>query len=165
MNFDIKLINNPQDFKVLFIIRIMLKHESFPLFGHLYYTRNLTDNYNANNIDLLDDSIFDSIKKVYPDSYIVVKKNILIQNELENILETYRGKDDLHFNISFSPEIPYEKMSIVNPSDLKGYRIRFDFIRSIPYNEKTEYINNNLFAEFSVDEARNFDNAIKSLNK
>lgn len=156
---------NINDFKVLKIIRIEDNSKWNYFAGYLYYIRKLTKKYKAENTDYIDEMIFNSIKKVYPDSRLVVNKDIMFENQLDDILKSFSGKNDISFKISFIPYVPYDKMFEINDKEIYSYTFEFNFNRISLWTdeEKLKYINNHLQAEIPFDKIEDFNYQIKNI--
>jgi hypothetical protein len=156
---------NINDFKVLKIIRIEDNSKWNYFAGYLYYTRKLKPKYKAENKDYIDDMILASIKKVYPDSRLVINKDIMFENQLDDILGSFSGKKDIDFKISFIPNVPYDRMYEISDKEIYAYTFEFNFNRISVWTdkEKLKYINNHLQAEIPFDKIDDFNHQIRNI--
>lgn len=149
---------------VLKVIRIQENTNWNYFAGNLYYTRKFTKNYKAENSDYIDEMILTSIKKVFPDSHLVVNKDILFENQLEELLNAYSGKNDVDFKMSFVPSIPYDKIFEINDMEIYSYTFQFNFNRiSLFDDDKLKYVNTHMQAEIPFDKIEDFNYKIKTI--
>ncbi len=153
------------DMQVLKVIRVQDNSKWTYFAGNLHYTRKMTPNYQSINSDFIDDMIFNSIKKVYPDSRLIVNKDIIWEGQMKDILNAYSGVEDISFKMSFIPMVPYDKMTEIYNMDIYIYTKEFYINRvSIIEKEKLKFMNNHMHADIPFDKIVDFNKKIKTIN-
>lgn len=156
-----------EQWKVLKIVKVEDPSKWNYFSGYIYYLRNLTTEYDEKKPDYLDELIEQAIRKVYHDSRIEYSKNILFKNQLEDVLKGFTGKkdDSLKFNITFIPEIPFDKMEEVKRKQLYTYTYPLNFSR-ISFNEaeKLKFLNTHFQSEIPFEMSSDFSERIYSVN-
>jgi len=155
-------VNNME---VLKIIRVQDNSKWNYFAGNLYYTRKMTKDYQSHNVDFIDDMIFESIKKDYPDSRIVVNKNIMWENQMNETINSYSGANDVEFKITFMPSIPYDKMDKISNIDTRIHTKEFNINRiSLTEKETLKYMTNHIQADIPFEKITEFNTKIQTIN-
>jgi hypothetical protein len=152
------------EMEVLKLIRVQ-ENSSWNYFaGNLYYTRKMTKEYQADSPDFIDEMIMSTIKEVYPDSRLVQNKNIMWENQMDDILQSYLGETDVEFKMTFMPTIPYDRIRELDSNDMKSHTKEFNISRvSLNDIEKLKYMNNHMHAEIPFDKITEFNGLINKI--
>ena len=89
----------------------------------------------------------------------------MFENQLDDILKSFSGKNDINFKISFVPNVPYDKMFEINDKEIYAYTFEFNFNRISLWTdkEKLKYINDHLQAEIPFDKIEDFNFQIRNI--
>ena len=152
------------EFKVLKVIRIENINRFQYFSGHLYYIRKLTKEYSAETPDFVDKMIFDAIKKIYPTAIEILNRNIFFQGQQEEMLTQFNGKDDLDFQITFTPFIPLDKYDQISQMEIYGYTKKlFLKYHSMTNKDLPLIVMDHFQTEIPFEKIQDFNAAIKTI--
>lgn len=162
-NFTPLKINN---LKVLKIIRVQDNMPWNPFSGNLYYTRELTSDYNSSTTDFIDSAILDAIAKVFPDSRLMINRNIVYEGLIDDILQSYPGEEDKEFKITFITDVPFDQFQNIDRLKICNPTLIFKFRRtSLNDPKKLEIVNTHIQAEIPYEKAAEFCTKYKLIDK
>jgi len=152
-----------KDLKVLKVIRIVGPY--WNLFtGFILYSRPFSKTYNSDTSDLLDIEILNAIKKQFPDSNLVINKEIFFVEEYESIKKMYSNGHAFDFTITFLPQVSHGTLNELLEKKIYGYSQKFP-IRLMFHanNEKINEIQHFSMVYIAIEQYAEFEKLLKTL--
>lgn len=152
-----------KDLKVLKVIRIVGPY--WNLFtGYVLYRRPFSKTYNSDTSDLLDIEILNAIKKQFPDSNLVINKEIFFEEEYESIKKMYSNGHTFDFTITFLPLVSHETLNELSKKRIYGYSQKFSIsLMAGVNNEKVNDIQHFSMVSIPIEQYTEFEKLLKTL--
>jgi hypothetical protein len=150
--------------RVIKVIR--LYDEICKITSFLIYKRYLTENYNSETSDMLDNAIIGGIKPLYKKVELVLSQNLLFSNTELLLMNQYACEVKLPFKIHFNPTIEFQ-----NYEDFQG--ITFPTLdqvfnlypRTNSDNENIRNLRLKAYAVYSVEKMEEFNSLLSSIDE
>ncbi len=105
--------------------------------GNIYYKRKLSTSYKDGGSDLLDEFIYDAIKKNYPEATLCFEQVIIFKQQLDSIIFTHKGGCCLDYKIYFIPNAECFDLSQTNHTNSQASVLNMNFYLNLsPDSEK-----------------------------